>query len=92
MDSDGYKQDKNAKLMVMMMMIVLFIMTMVIMITLMIVMMSSWLERVWTWGRHEYSKKQLPGLIGREAPLHGDDDCNDGGYILDDWTDPLSIL
>ena len=81
MDSDGYKQDKNAKLMVMMMMIVLFIMTMVIMITLMIVMMSSWLERVWTWGRHEYSKKQLPGLIGREAPLHGDDDCNYGGFI-----------
>ena len=52
-----------------------------------------WLERVWTRGsRHEYSKKQLPGLIGREAPLRGDDDCNDGGFILDNWTDPLSIL
>ena len=38
------------------------------MIMLMIVMMSSWLERVWTWGTHEYSKKQLPGLIGRASP------------------------
>ena len=34
----------------------------------MIVMVSSWLERVWTWGTHEYSKKQLPGLIGRPSP------------------------
>ena len=40
------------------------------MITLMIVMMSSWLERVWTWGTHEYSKKQLPGLIGPASPHH----------------------
>ena len=46
-------------------------------------MMKCWLERVWTWGRHEYSKKQLPGLIGRASPPSGDDDHdnqNDDNY------------
>ena len=47
-------------------------------------MMKWWLERVWTWGRHEYSKKQLPGLIGRPSPPHSDDDDhvhqNDDNY------------
>ena len=74
------------------MMTMMTIMTMMTMMTMMMMMtmtMKCWLERVWTWGRHEYSKKQLPGLIGREAPLHGDDDCNDGGFIQDNWTDPF---
>ena len=70
MDSDRYKQDRNIKLMVMIMIVLFIMMTMVIMITLMIVMMTSWLERVWTWGTHEYSKKQLPGLIGPASPHH----------------------
>ena len=45
--------------------------------------MKCWLERVWTWGRHEYSKKQLPRLIGRPSPPGDDDDHHYDNYDHD---------